>query len=327
MPRCSCKPRRGASTRPRAPPFTVANLALQAGSGIGTTGDLHTAVTNLAFANQSGAIHISNTGAVTLTGVDTLIGSSIPGNIDSSSVVGSVYTLLHSSGGVSGQISYNGRALAQGATLVLADGNRYQISYKAGGGQDVTLTRIATVAGAKVLGQPIRDGQAAAIGFWADAAGQALIRSFNGGPTSAALADWLAATLPNLYGAGSGPHDVTGLTNAKVAELVPSCPRRASRPGGPGTGDGLGRLCHHPVPGRKGSTARRLPGHGRRPGSRCIRHRQPAARPWASSQTVLDIDQILKAANETAVDAVLDDGNATLRLRADELFIEINTGK
>ena len=34
--------------------ITVANLVLQAGTGIGNTGDLHTAVTNLAFANHSG---------------------------------------------------------------------------------------------------------------------------------------------------------------------------------------------------------------------------------------------------------------------------------
>jgi hypothetical protein len=45
------------------------------------------------------------------------------------------------------------------------------------------------------------------------------------------------------------------------------------------------------------------------------------------SQTVLDVDQILAAANDRAVDAVLNDGNATLRHRVDELFTEINTGK
>ena len=307
--------------------LTVANLALQAGSGIGTTGDLHTAVTNLAFANQSGAIHISNTGAVTLTGVDTLIGSSIPGNIDSSSVVGSVYTLVHSSGGVSGQISYNGRALAEGATLVLADGNRYQISYKAGGGQDVTLTRIATVAGAKVLGQPIREGQSVGIGFWADAAGQALIRSFNGGPTSPALADWLAATLPNLYGAGTGPHDVTGLTNAQVAALVRKLSRaRASRPEAQVLATAMDVYA---TTRSLGGTAARRDGFrvtavGLGATAYTIGARGAAL--GVRSQTVLDVDQILAAANESAVDAALDNGNATLRHRADELFTEINTG-
>ena len=401
--------------------LTVANLALQAGSGIGTTGDFRTAVTNLAFANQSGAIHISNTGAVTLTNVDTLTGASIPGNIHSSSVVGSVYTLLQSSGGVSGQISYNGQPLAEGAPLVLADGNRYQISYRAGGGQDITLTLTAslhlgtqpvaavagrafinlvvatftdsnpnttppdftaaiawgdgynavttvivdgrggfdvlgthtylaagsytlsvqvtdsrgatatgtgtaTVAGADLLGQTIREGQSVGIGFWADAAGQALIRSFNGGPTSPALADWLAATLPNLYGAGTGPHDVTGLTNAQVAQLVRKLSRaRASRPEAQVLATAMDVY----------ATTRSLGGRAARRdgfrvtavglGATAVAIGARGAALGVRSQSVLDVDQILAAADERAVDAVLDDGNATLRQRADELFTEINT--
>ncbi len=53
-----------------------------------------------------------------------------------------VFTLLTSGGGVSGQINYEGHALAEGATLNLADGNHYQISYRGNGGHDVILTRI-----------------------------------------------------------------------------------------------------------------------------------------------------------------------------------------
>jgi hypothetical protein len=307
--------------------LTVANLALQAGSGIGTSGNLHTAVTNLSLANQSGAIHISNTGAVTLTNVDTLIGSSIPGNIDSSPVVGNVYTLLHSSG-VKGQISYNGRALADGSALVLSDGIRYQISYRSDGGEDVTLKRIATVASFDLLGQTIRAGQSAGIGFWANANGQALIRSFDGGPTSRALADWLAATLPTLYGAGAGPHDVTGLTNAKVAELLRKLSRaRASRPEAQVLATALD--VYATTRSLRGRAARRdgfrVTAAGLGATAYTIGARGDAL--GVRSQTVLDVDQILEAANERAVDAVLDDGNATLRHRADELFTEINTGK
>ena len=309
--------------------ITVANLALQAGSGIGTTGDLHTAVTNLAFANQSGAIHISNTACPHAHGrryPDRLVH---PGQHRHRflSVVGSVYTLLHSSGGVNGQISYNGRALPEGATLILADGNRYQISYKAGGGQDVTLTRIGSVAGAKVLGQTIQAGRAAGIGFWADAAGQALIRSFNGGPTSPALADWLAATLPNLYGAGAGPHDVSGQTNAKVAELLRTLSRaRAWQPEAQVLATALD------VYATTGSLGGRA---ARRDGFRVTAVGLGAAAYTIGvqgdafgvpRQTVLDVDQILEAADERTVDGVLEDGNATLRHRADELFTKINTG-
>jgi hypothetical protein len=66
-------------------------------------------------------------------------------------------------------------------------------------------------------------GQTATIGFWNNKNGQALIDSFNGGPTSTALGNWLAANFPNLYGQGTGgalnPDDLTGKTNADVAAL------------------------------------------------------------------------------------------------------------
>jgi hypothetical protein len=61
--------------------------------------------------------------------------------------------------------------------------------------------------------------QTAGIGFWAGKKGQALIASLNGGATDTQLSTWLTATLPNLYGANAGDHDLTGKTNADVAAL------------------------------------------------------------------------------------------------------------
>jgi hypothetical protein len=124
--------------------LAVANLALQAGTGIGTTAAMAIDATHLAFASQSGGIHISDPNTVTLTSVATLPASSIPGNVFSAPQLGAVFTLLSSNGGVSGQVTYQGHALAEGATLTLADGHRYRISYQGGkAGHDVTLTRIA----------------------------------------------------------------------------------------------------------------------------------------------------------------------------------------
>jgi hypothetical protein len=54
-------------------------------------------------------------------------------------------------------------------------------------------------------------------GFWHNNQGQALINSFNRGSASTALANWLAVTFPNLYGAGAGVNNLTGMTNAQVA--------------------------------------------------------------------------------------------------------------
>ncbi len=62
----------------------------------------------------------------------------------------------------------------------------------------------------------VQKGQAAGIGFWNNKNGQALILAFNGG-TGTQLADWLAATLPNMFGANAGSNDLAGKSNASVA--------------------------------------------------------------------------------------------------------------
>ncbi len=65
----------------------------------------------------------------------------------------------------------------------------------------------------------IQRGQTATIGFWNNKNGQALINSLNGGPESQQLANWLAATLPNIFGANAGSNNLTGKNNAEVAAL------------------------------------------------------------------------------------------------------------
>jgi hypothetical protein len=126
--------------------LAAANLALRASTGIGTTGALAIDAAHLLFASRSGPVQLSDASTVTLTGIDALLPptSTIAGDVYTAQKVGAVYTLLHSGGGVSGQISYAGQALAEGDTLTLDDGHRYQISYQGGtSGHDVTLTRLA----------------------------------------------------------------------------------------------------------------------------------------------------------------------------------------
>jgi hypothetical protein len=67
------------------------------------------------------------------------------------------------------------------------------------------------------LGQSVTSGMTAGIGFWKNKNGQALINCFNGGSSSTALGNWLAATFPNLYGSGAGANDLAGKSNAQVA--------------------------------------------------------------------------------------------------------------
>jgi glyoxylate utilization-related uncharacterized protein len=71
---------------------------------------------------------------------------------------------------------------------------------------NATLNASVSVAVAAPLIDPvaIQPGQTATIGFWLSRRGRELICSFNGGPNSTALANWLAQTFPNLYGSLSG---------------------------------------------------------------------------------------------------------------------------
>ncbi len=64
----------------------------------------------------------------------------------------------------------------------------------------------------------IDENQAQSSGFWSGSRGQGLIRSFNGGSTATQLSSWLSETLPNLFGALAGTRNLTGRTNAQVAQ-------------------------------------------------------------------------------------------------------------
>ena len=78
-----------------------------------------------------------------------------------------------------------------------------------------SMTTTTTTSGGVVA------GQFATIGFWHNQNGQAVINSFNGGPTQTQLGNWLATNFPHLFGA-SNPYTGTslaGLTNAQVASV------------------------------------------------------------------------------------------------------------
>ena len=60
------------------------------------------------------------------------------------------------------------------------------------------------------------------VAFWQTADSQELITSLNSGPSDTQLADWLAKTCPNLYGANAGSNDLTGQTNEQVAAFFQS---------------------------------------------------------------------------------------------------------
>jgi hypothetical protein len=76
-------------------------------------------------------------------------------------------------------------------------------------------------------GGAVQPGQTAGIGFWHNNKGQALIRALNGGSSSTELADWLATTLPHMYGSQAGAHslihaDNSHFSNTEVAAFYQS---------------------------------------------------------------------------------------------------------
>ncbi len=112
----------------------------------------------------------------------------------------------------SGTISGSGSTLTISGTHTYAAPNSYTVTVTISNNQrnatPVTITESITVAN---LNQRVVEGLTGTIGFWHNKHGQALIDSFNGGPNSTALANWLATTFPNLYG------NLAGDTNAQVA--------------------------------------------------------------------------------------------------------------
>jgi hypothetical protein len=73
---------------------------------------------------------------------------------------------------------------------------------------------------------PVTKGQTAGIGFWNNKNGQALIKALpvvtNADGSVTSVANWLAATLPNMFGANTGSNDLAGKSNAYVAALFQS---------------------------------------------------------------------------------------------------------
>jgi hypothetical protein len=90
-----------------------------------------------------------------------------------------------------------------------------------------------------VAGGAVHSGQTATIGFWQNRNGQNLIKALpvvtnpDGSVTS--VANWLAATFPNLYGDAAGANNLAGKSNADVAAFFTTLfsQNGPNSPGGP----------------------------------------------------------------------------------------------
>src|SRR5262249_17794973 len=75
---------------------------------------------------------------LSITGSINLNGAPLEVTYLATSAVGTTFTIVHTTAGVSGTFS----GLSEGATVAAADGTRFTISYQGNGGRDVVLTHL-----------------------------------------------------------------------------------------------------------------------------------------------------------------------------------------
>src|SRR5262249_32634547 len=188
--------------------------------------------------------------------------------------------------------------------------------------QSATANDTATVTG---LNQGVTRGLTGGIGFWHNSNGQALIQSFNGGSSSTALANWLAATFPNLYGAGAGGNSLAGKSNAQVAAYFQAL---FALRGTQVQAQVLAvALNVYATTSSLGGTAGKAYGlHVNAPGlgARSYSVGRDGAAFGVANNTALNVYQLLLAVNKRAVNGVLYSGDATLQAQAADLFNALN---
>jgi hypothetical protein len=198
-----------------------------------------------------------------------------------------------------------------------------QISNILGNTTTATVTDTATVTS---LGLGVTRGLTGSIGFWHCTLGQALITSFNGGATSTALANWLAATFPNLYGASAGSNDLAGQTNAQVAAFF----QTEFRLGGTEVQAQVLAVAINVYAttaslGGNVAAAYGFTVNATGLGARSVNVGNYGAAFGVANGTTFNVYQLLLAVNQMAVSGVLYGGNATLQAEAAQLFNALNT--
>ncbi len=219
-----------------------------------------------------------------------------------------------------GVISGTGSILTVSGTHTYAaagsDAVSVQISHKLGDTTTATTRATATVT---ALGVGVRPGQAAGIGFWHNQNGQALINNFNGGGATTALGDWLANSFANLFG------NLAGKTNAQVAAYYQALFGQASSKAG---AEVLATALNvYATTSSLGGTAAQgygftVDAYGL--GASSYNVGSNGAAFGVANSTVLNVYQLLRAANARAANGVLYGGDATLIALAVNVFDGVN---
>jgi hypothetical protein len=167
-------------------------------------------------------------------------------------------------------------------------------------------------------------GQTAILDFWGGDGGRALIHGFHGGPRSTRLGNWLAATLPNLFGRRS-KLDLTGKTNLVVATLLQTLLRaQAPRADAQLLATALGVYASTESLGGRVAERFGFQVTGKGVGASCCNvgpRGAPFGVPDGSTPTVLEL---LRAADRNSPSGRLLRGDAELLEQAGRLFELIN---
>jgi hypothetical protein len=195
---------------------------------------------------------------------------------------------------------------------------RVQISHNRGYTTTATTTATAAVTN---LGQGVVPGLTGSMGFWQNSNGQALITSFNGGATATALANWLALTFPNLYGASAGGNNLAGKSNAQVAafyltQFNLSGPKVEAQT----LAVALNVYATTAALGGSAGTSYGFTVSAAGLGARSFNVGGDGAAFGVANNTTLNVYQLLRAVNQQAVGSVLYNGNSQLRGQAADLF-------
>ena len=172
---------------------------------------------------------------------------------------------------------------------------------------------------------PVTPGTTATIGFWHNKNGQALIKSFNGSATSTALGNWLATTFPKLYGAQAGAKNLAGKTNNQVAALfLQLFSVQGQKLDAQVLGVALGVYATTSSLGGNAGTRYGFKVSAGGLGAMTWNVGSGGAAFGVPNNSTLTVLQLLKAANDRAVNGVLYGGSKSLRDAANAVFSGIN---
>jgi hypothetical protein len=225
-----------------------------------------------------------------------------------------------------------GTISSTGSTLTVTGSHTYAdpvnetihvtISHIHGYTTPATTTATATVTN---LGQGVTPGLTGGIGFWHYGNGQALIQSFNGGPSTTALSAWLAATFPNLYGTSAGGNNLTGRTNTQVAAFyLTQFDLDGPKVEAQVLAVALNVYATTASLGGSAGTAYGFTVSATGLGARSYNVGSDGAAFGVANNTTRNVYELLLAVNARAVHGVLYNGDGTLRQEAADLFDALN---